>query len=49
MVPANTYNKARLREFIDMEIETKAKADFQRAFVEAFNLLNYSVRILLFP
>ena len=45
LVPANTNNKARLRELIDMEIETKEKANFERALIEAFRLSDYFVSI----
>ena len=43
MVPANARNKARLRELVDLDIEAENKANFEKAFIEAFDLLKQSV------
>ena len=46
MVPANAQNKAILRELVALDIEAKKKANFEKAFLEAFDLLQRAVRVL---
>ena len=47
MVPANAQNKAILRELVDLDIEAKNKANFEKAFLEAFDLLKRAVSVCI--